>query len=162
MDKNGFSMSDTLPAAHQSVSPAPTYHPSIAAIMRWFDASHLGGGARAISGACGALAKYMAGRLPANPETTAGLRKLLEAKDCFVRSAIAGQEVGEVAPLRETVTVYLGASGERMGVLGVRIGLDRDALAMFRNSCPEVKVDLELNRQTGETRIVAVDGRLVL
>ena len=31
----------------------------------------------------------MAAQLPDGPELTAGLRKLLEAKDCFVRTAIA-------------------------------------------------------------------------
>lgn len=34
------------------------------------------------------LAYLMAETLPAGPELSAGLRKLLEAKDCFVRSAL--------------------------------------------------------------------------
>jgi hypothetical protein len=34
-------------------------------------------------------ATEMAKRLPQNPELTAGLRKLLEAKDCFVRAKLA-------------------------------------------------------------------------
>lgn len=34
------------------------------------------------------LAYRMAETLPAGPELSAGLRKLLEAKDCFVRSAL--------------------------------------------------------------------------
>lgn len=37
---------------------------------------------------CGALAALMVCELPDGPELTAGLRKLLEAKDCFVRAAL--------------------------------------------------------------------------
>jgi hypothetical protein len=37
---------------------------------------------------CAALAGDMIRRLPDGPELTAGLRKLLEAKDCFVRAAL--------------------------------------------------------------------------
>lgn len=33
--------------------------------------------------------------LPDSPELTTGLRKLLEAKDCFVRAAIAAAEPGD-------------------------------------------------------------------
>jgi hypothetical protein len=34
------------------------------------------------------LARLVFDRVPDGPELTAGLRKLLEAKDCFVRAAI--------------------------------------------------------------------------
>jgi hypothetical protein len=34
------------------------------------------------------LAEKLAGYLPEVPEATAGLRKLLEAKDCFVRAGL--------------------------------------------------------------------------
>ena len=37
---------------------------------------------------CEAHARIMASMLPDGPELTTGLRKLLEAKDCFVRAAI--------------------------------------------------------------------------
>lgn len=37
---------------------------------------------------CYQLAHEMADRLPDGPELTAGLRKLLEAKDCFIRHAV--------------------------------------------------------------------------
>ena len=37
---------------------------------------------------CSALGRSMAQRLPDGPELSAGLRKLLEAKDCFVRAAL--------------------------------------------------------------------------
>ncbi len=34
------------------------------------------------------MAEALVGRLPDGPELSAGLRKLLEAKDCFVRAAV--------------------------------------------------------------------------
>lgn len=37
---------------------------------------------------CEALAVIMIMELPDGPELTTGLRKLLEAKDCFVRAAL--------------------------------------------------------------------------
>jgi hypothetical protein len=43
------------------------------------------------------LAHEMANSLPPNPETTAGLRKLLEAKDCMVRAASAPAKRAMVA-----------------------------------------------------------------
>ncbi len=37
------------------------------------------------------LAQQMEETLPDGPEKSAGMRKLLEAKDCFVRAAMAGR-----------------------------------------------------------------------
>ncbi len=37
------------------------------------------------------LAEYMVAELPRNPERSAGLRKLLEAKDCAVRAVLEGE-----------------------------------------------------------------------
>jgi hypothetical protein len=47
-----------------------------------------------ISRACGELARQMDIELEEGPEKTAGLRKLLEAKDCFVRARI-GENLDE-------------------------------------------------------------------
>jgi hypothetical protein len=41
-----------------------------------------------IAVACNALASSMAQRLPDGPELSAGLRKLIEAKDCFVAQVV--------------------------------------------------------------------------
>jgi hypothetical protein len=60
--------------------------PEIADIMRHFRFGHLSGKRRETSQVCAALAEYMADHLPRDREKTAGLRKLLEAKDCFVRA----------------------------------------------------------------------------
>ena len=66
-----------------------------APILKWFAKySHQPGHVQWISKAVCALATDIDRTLPAGPEKSAGLRKLLEAKDCFVRSAIeAGPEV---------------------------------------------------------------------
>lgn len=63
-------------------------HPSTAAILRHFRYEHLPERLQAVSRPCAELAQDLAERLPSDPETTAGLRKLLEAKDCFVRAAL--------------------------------------------------------------------------
>ena len=44
--------------------------------------------AKAIADEIYHLAKQLYTNLPDSPELTAGLRKLLEAKDCFVRGAV--------------------------------------------------------------------------
>jgi hypothetical protein len=41
------------------------------------------------------LAKGMVEQLPDSPELAAGLRKLLEAKDCFVRATLDAQRSGK-------------------------------------------------------------------
>jgi hypothetical protein len=58
-------------------------------LARFFDYAHLPEGKlQATSRDCADLAQYMITFLPDGPELTAGLRKLLEAKDCFVRAAL--------------------------------------------------------------------------
>ncbi len=63
-------------------------HPGTAGIARFFTYEHLPQHLQATSKACHDLADQMIGDLPDRPELTAGLRKLLEAKDCFVRAAL--------------------------------------------------------------------------
>jgi hypothetical protein len=57
-------------------------------IMRFFRYDHLPEHLQAVSRPIGELALKMRGELPECAETAAGLRKLLEAKDCFVRAAL--------------------------------------------------------------------------
>lgn len=54
-----------------------------------FSYDHLPNGPlRTISHECALMAQQMIDALPDGPELTAGLRKLLESKDCFVRAAL--------------------------------------------------------------------------
>lgn len=63
-------------------------HPATGGIVRYFAFDHLPSNLQAISKPCHDLAQAMVAELPDGPELTAGLRKLLEAKDCFVRAAL--------------------------------------------------------------------------
>lgn len=66
-------------------------HPAIEHVLQFFEYNHLEGDARTVSARFYHLANELVHQLPGNPETTACLRKLLEAKDCAVRSVIAGE-----------------------------------------------------------------------
>jgi len=57
-------------------------------IMKHFAYEHLPVKLRAISKPICKIARAYEGSLPDGPEKTAGLRKLLEAKDCLVRAAL--------------------------------------------------------------------------
>ena len=64
-------------------------HPGTIHLARYFAYDHLPEGIlRETSGTCCALAEVMIDRLPDGAELTTGLRKLLEAKDAFVRAAL--------------------------------------------------------------------------
>jgi hypothetical protein len=64
-------------------------HSSVSHVAQFFSFDHLRAGPlRETSRACHDLAFQMIHELPDSPELTAGLRKLLEAKDCFVRAAL--------------------------------------------------------------------------
>jgi hypothetical protein len=63
-------------------------HPSTVHLIRLFAYAHLPVKLQGTSKACCALAVEMINTLPDGPELSAGLRKLLEAKDCFVRVAL--------------------------------------------------------------------------
>src|SRR4029079_1913475 len=64
----------------------PDWHPGVNALLRHFEYDHLPAELRDTSGACHDLAHLMAATINDDPELTAGLRHLLEAKDCFVRA----------------------------------------------------------------------------
>lgn len=55
-------------------------------VDRFFEYGHLPEQLQKISKPIGELAKYMDAELPDSAEKSAGMRKLLEAKDCFVRA----------------------------------------------------------------------------
>jgi hypothetical protein len=57
-------------------------------ILRYFEYAHLPAHLQAISKPISELANDLSEDLPQGPELTAGLRKLLEAKDAFVRAAL--------------------------------------------------------------------------
>jgi hypothetical protein len=63
-------------------------HPATIAIMRFFAHDHLPPRLQPYAARCATLAELQVVSLPDGAELTTGLRKLLEAKDCFVRAAL--------------------------------------------------------------------------
>lgn len=64
-------------------------HPGVQDLMRFLVPNpNLPDRLRPIVGECHRLSILMVSQIPDGPELTAGLRKLLEAKDCFVRGAL--------------------------------------------------------------------------
>lgn len=57
--------------------------------MQFFAYKHLPEHLQEISRPFCEIAEWMQSELPRNPERSAGLRKLLEAKDCAVRARLA-------------------------------------------------------------------------
>lgn len=57
-------------------------------IMKYFEYQHLPPPLQEVSKPIGDLAKQMDESLKDGPEKSAGLRKLLEAKDCLVRARL--------------------------------------------------------------------------
>jgi hypothetical protein len=71
-------------------------HPATQQIARWLVPNpNLPASLQEVAARCEHLAELMLRDLPDGPELTTGLRRLVEAKDCFVRAAIeAGELVG--------------------------------------------------------------------
>lgn len=63
-------------------------HEATKHLLRLFQYDHLPSHLQEISEPAAYLALNMVDRLPDSPELSTGLRKLLEAKDCFVRAAV--------------------------------------------------------------------------
>jgi hypothetical protein len=56
--------------------------------IQWFSYEHLPAKLQEVSKPIAELAQLMEKTLPDGPEKSAGMRKLLEAKDCFVRAKL--------------------------------------------------------------------------
>jgi len=57
-------------------------------ILKYFEYAHLPDNLKEVSLLICELAKTLENHIPNGPEKSAGLRKLLEAKDCFVRAKL--------------------------------------------------------------------------
>ena len=64
-------------------------HSSEEAVLRFFEYHHLPEPLKSVAAQCAVLANNMSDFIESDPELTVGLRKLLEAKDCFVRASVA-------------------------------------------------------------------------
>jgi len=61
-------------------------------ILRYFEYEHLPPRLQDVSRPICEMAKYL-DALPSSPEKSAGMRKLLEAKDAFVRAALVAEDI---------------------------------------------------------------------
>lgn len=89
-------MSLTTPVLHPLAVSGR--HPATTQLLGFFEFEHLPPFLQAVSAPCHDLAFDIATTLPDGPELTAGLRKLLEAKDCFVRQALLTQQSQGAGP----------------------------------------------------------------
>lgn len=70
-------------------------HPATEQLLEFFAYDHLPPHLSAVSKPFADLARSLVDALPDSPELTAGLRKLLEAKDCAVRATVAAVAAGD-------------------------------------------------------------------
>jgi hypothetical protein len=116
-----------------AVGPMTTPNPaSVHPLLRFFEYEHLPQGQlRSTSRRIHGLAHFLAGDLPDGAEKTVGLRKLLEAKDCFVRAAVPEPDHGaQCSP--PLCMLEPGHDGMHLGA-GFAIGND----TVFVEPCPE-------------------------
>lgn len=73
-------------------------HQSVEAVTQFFKSDHLPEHLQQIAQSCEVLVEEMLILLPDSPELTVGLRKLLEAKDCFVRARVTAINEGQYKP----------------------------------------------------------------
>lgn len=66
-------------------------HPATMQLLAFFEYDHLPDDLAAVSRPFAALADRLLDELPESAEMTVCLRKLLEAKDCAVRAAVAAR-----------------------------------------------------------------------
>ncbi len=78
----------TLPPWNDVIQKEVQIQACIEPMLQFFEYLHLPYSMQEVSAPFCELAKQIVERLPQNPERTATLRKLLEAKDCAVRASI--------------------------------------------------------------------------
>lgn len=87
--------------------------------IKYFSYAHLPPKLQSVSKPVGDLATVLESLLPDGPEKSAGMRKLLEAKDCFVRCAIDMPEpvASTVPPHQQRVLDEMRELTERLSKL---------------------------------------------
>jgi len=109
---------------YQAQQATPKPQPSTTA--KYFSFDHLPAHLQIVSKPLGQLAELLEQLLPAGPEKSAGMRKLLEAKDCFVRAALDLQPAELLA--RAPIT-----DSDRLDLV-LRAGLDTRVEKLLVNS----------------------------
>lgn len=86
-------------------------------MLQFFAFEHLRPDLQLVSRPFGELAQRIVEDIPMNPERTAGLRKLLEAKDCIVRATLY-RDTDEVRTTPEPAGEQAGAQAPRENPVG--------------------------------------------
>jgi hypothetical protein len=73
----------------RDTTPAASANAGVRKLLSFFDYAHLPPHLQAVSRPYGVLAAELANIMPNNAEATVALRKLLESKDCAVRSVLS-------------------------------------------------------------------------
>lgn len=69
-------------------------HPAVVKLAGYFDARRTGERARPIAAEIEHTARTMLAAIPDSSELSVGLRKLLEARECFIRAAAEAEAAG--------------------------------------------------------------------
>jgi len=88
-------------------------------IMQYFEYAHLPSHLKGTSQVIANIAKLLYSQLPDGPEKSSGLRKLLEAKDCFVRSALNAPNAVQAGELSDGYHSYNELYAHRMQLFAV-------------------------------------------
>jgi hypothetical protein len=89
--------------------------------IQHFDFAHLPEGLQNVSRPIHDLAHQMEDALPDGPEKSAGMRKLLEAKDCFVRAALTAQPVDLRKPVIGQIVHFVMPNGDHRPAIIMQI-----------------------------------------
>lgn len=87
--------------------------------MQYFTYAHLPKKLQGVSAVISQAATLFNKILPDSPEKSAGLRKLLEAKDCFVRSALGSTATVQIGELSDGYHTYNELYAHRMQLFAV-------------------------------------------
>lgn len=88
-------------------------------IMQFFEYAHLPAHLKGVSQVIANTAKLLNESLPDSAEKSSGLRKLLEAKDCFVRSALNAPNAVQAGELSDGYHSYNELYAHRMQLFAV-------------------------------------------
>ena len=113
---SGMVSDDQEAEPEPDITIAQHIHSWAASTIKWFTYAHLPNeNARDVSREITRLVTRISGKIAPGPEATAGFRKLLEAKDCFVRAALEtpteGQEYNAADAVRESRRQYEASKG---------------------------------------------------
>ena len=88
-------------------------------IMQYFKYDHLPAHLKGVSQVISNVAELLYSQLPDGPEKSSGLRKLLEAKDCLVRSALNAPNAVQAGKLSDGYHSYNELYAHRMQLFAV-------------------------------------------